>query len=578
MKKFIFAAMAALAVIASSCYEDKGSYDYHDVKIVDTIAFHWSSASRTGLSIGDTALLVANVVFTNPNENPDDWKYIWKINHEQVAEGLTYEYIPTKTGTDYLQFYIEHKTSGMRFYMYEHSASSVYASAYTSITIASPFFAGGWHVLSKKDGNVSCVDVLIRRSEYVDFINEYGEEDYWTRYYYDEYPDVYKSFHGEELGTNPSRMLPFFSTWSQKNSHEILVLQGTNNTESTFLGQDDFHKVVSLKQEFANDEWPNNSYVTDYFYGGSSNWAITNDGKLYGVIYGKNGGSTNMTAFSHIYNFLTTPMVLGENSFAKRFMTEITPYITKAAIVYDSGMNSYHFFYTDTNTSSTDQGYQVKGASITLKVNGVKTSAEDYFPSANVLGNYEALQWCFHNGSGSGGLYWVMGIKKHKETGELVYDYFDYRGASKKVTMNVYEENVPMPEGFTENTPYSYDRANKYFWFAKGKDIMFYDPTTKETRKYTTAASNVTALCVGPAADSRQRNQIAVGCEDKSITMYNIDNTVLQIAATKGDAKEYGDDGMGDSYKYWETKSTGVPVQIRPRHKHTTMLIYDQID
>ena len=67
MKKFIFAAMAALAVIASSCYEDKGSYDYHDVKIVDTIAFHWSSDSRSNLKIGDTVHLVANVVFTNPN-------------------------------------------------------------------------------------------------------------------------------------------------------------------------------------------------------------------------------------------------------------------------------------------------------------------------------------------------------------------------------------------------------------------------------------------------------------------------------------------------------------------------------
>ena len=564
MKKFIFAAMAALAVIASSCYEDKGNYDYHDVNLIDSVKFHWNSSAYDNLSIGDTAHLIARVVFSNPKENVDDWKYIWKLNNEEVAEGMEYDYIPTKMGTDYLQFYVEHKKSGMRYYL-SHPALSVYSGSYISVAVKSPFYAGGWHILSKKEDNSTCVDVLLRQWEYPTFINEDGEEDYWIRYYYNEYKDIYYSFNGEEIGTNPTRLYRYYPVFSNAGP-EILVMQGTNNNDAVFLDKDDFHKVLTLKEEFENDEYPNNSYVTEFWYGGSSNWSITADGKLYAVVMGETGGSSNITAFSHIYNFLTTPLELGEASHAKRFMSELSPYITKAAIVYDSGLNTYLFFYTDTNTGTSDHGLQVKGSSITLKVNGTQKAAADYFPT--VLADYEALEWCFTNGKASSGPHYVMGIKKHKQTGELVYDYFDYKGTSKKVAINVYEENVPMPEGVTENTPWTVNRVNKYFWYAVGNKIMFYDPATKESRLYTTADSEVTAMQIGPCSDTRQKNQLVVGFANKEVIMYNIDATILQIAATKGDAKEYGDNGMGDSWIYWKTTATGVPMQIQTRHKY----------
>ena len=210
MKKLIFAAMDALTVIASSCYEDKGSYDYHDFCPIDSIKKHWNSASESGLLVGDTAHFIMRVVFKDPNENLDDWKFVWRVNNEDVAEGLEYDYVPTKLGTDYFQFYAENKKTGMRFYQPQPS-SYTYTQGYWTIAVKSPFSKGGWHILSKKDGNVSCIDVLLRQQGYEYYTDENGEEDWYYVYTYNEYKDYYKTVTGEELGTNPIRMYKYIS-------------------------------------------------------------------------------------------------------------------------------------------------------------------------------------------------------------------------------------------------------------------------------------------------------------------------------------------------------------------------------
>ena len=144
MKKFIFAAMAALTMVASSCYEDKGNYTYHDVDPIDSIKFHWNSDSRSGIQAGDTAHLIMRVVFKNPNENLADWKFVWRINNEDVAEGLEFDFMPKEIGTYYYQFYAEHK-SGQRYYQDFKTAAYSWSGGYSSITVKSPYAAGGWY-------------------------------------------------------------------------------------------------------------------------------------------------------------------------------------------------------------------------------------------------------------------------------------------------------------------------------------------------------------------------------------------------------------------------------------------------
>ena len=144
------------------------------------------------------------------------------------------------------------------------------------------------------------------------------------------------------------------------------------------------------------------------------------------------------------------------------------------------------------------------------------------------------LDWRFINGKPTAGPHYIMAIKKHKTTGELVYDYFTFKGASnKKITIEILEENVPMPEGVTENK-WSSNRINKYFWYAVGNKVMFYDPNPamKTSYHYTTADSEygeITTLTVGPCSDTRQKNQLAVGYANKKVVFYNIDELVLQL-------------------------------------------------
>jgi hypothetical protein len=271
---------------------------------------------------------------------------------------------------------------------------------------------------------------------------------------------------------------------------------------------------------------------------------------------------------------MSTPLELGKGAFAKKFMNhECCINGTYSITVYDSGQNTYHFYYTAQNTGTADHGKKIEGSAITLKdLSKATVPADEYFKRPNVLGDYEMLDWRFINGKPTAGPHYIMAIKKHKTTGELVYDYFTFKGASnKKITIEILEENVPMPEGITENK-WSSNRVNKYFWYAVGNKVMFYDPNpaVKKSYHYTTADSEygeITTLTVGPCSDTRQKNQLAVGYANKKVVFYNIDELVLQTAATLGDAKEYGDRGKGDKYIYWETTATGVPVQIKARHK-----------
>ena len=70
-----------------------------------------------------------------------------------------------------------------------------------------------------------------------------------------------------------------------------------------------------------------------------------------------------------------------------------------------------------------------------------------------------------------------MAIKKHKETGKLVYDYIEFKGGSRsKITIKIIEENAEFPEGFNENTIYSVNRVNKYFWYVDGNKIIVDPP------------------------------------------------------------------------------------------------------
>ncbi len=581
MKKFIFAAMAALAVIASSCYEDKGNYDYHDVDPIDSIKLHWKSGSTSNLVIGDTARIIMRVVFKNPNENINDWKFVWRLNNQDVAEGLEFEYVATKLGTDYYQFYAEHK-SGQRYYQGFPTDVYTWSGGYSSITVKSPY-TSGWLVLGTKNGNVTTIDYFRRDRKIEYFTNEEGEEDGYYKHTYSEFKDIYKERTGEEIGTDPICMHEYFASTDSNVPAEILIMQGKDiaSDNSFFIDGREFNKVTMLKNEFVGDVYPAGTRVQDFVWGCSANFAILTNGKLHVVVMGLNGMSgTNVNMYSHILDFLSEPYEAPAGSHFKKFMGKDNwIYSTSSVVAYDSGLNTYRFFYSSPSSGNYNHGREI----VTIKLTGADGStlnAAEYFPSANVLGDYEVIDWYHMAGASTSGEYKVMAIKKHKTTGAYVYDYFTYSaGSYSSATIKILEENVALPN-FNDNTKFHTNKVNEYMWYANGKEIRFYDPAAKKDWKYTTTETDVKTLYVGPGGDYYQEQQLVVATADKKLTMYNIGFDVLQEATQSGDAMNYGDRGFMQGYEdrvvYWQTTTTGDAMQIHFRTGYYSSKVFDQ--
>ncbi len=576
MKKFIFAAFAALSVIASSCYEDKGSYDYHDYDLVDSIKLHWNTSLKQ-MTVGDTLNLTMRVVFTDSTESIDNWNCVWLLNNEKVTEGLDFQYIAEKIGTEYLTFYIEHKTKGLRYY-YSYPSTWVYNGGYTTLTVKSPL-TSGWIVLSKKDGNYSCIDYYRRDSERVYYINDEGKEKYWTNYFFTDFKDYYKVINNEEIGTDPIAMYEYFSNTNNKPA-EMLVMQGVDaaSDNSYFIDGQSFTKVTTLKNEFSEGKYPGATRVSDFVWGCSANFALTSDGKIYVVVMGLNGmQGTNVEMYSHILKFLSTPFELGEGSNVTKFLGKNNwIYSTSTVFAYDEGLNTYHFFYSSPSSGNYYHGTQIKTVKLT-GTDGSTLNYEEYFPSANVLGDYKVIDWYFMNGPTTSGTYGVMAIKQHKTSGQYVYDYFTFKGGSySAVTMEIKLENVPMPEDFNANTIFHTNKTNEYLWYANGNVIKFYDPVAQKINVYTTTETDVTALFVGPGGDYYQNQHLAVATKDRKFTMYNIGLEVLQEATKSGDAINYGDKGKGDKVIYGQTTTSGDAIQIAFRSGTHGNKVFDQ--
>ena len=144
---------------------------------------------------------------------------------------------------------------------------------------------------------------------------------------------------------------------------------------------------LMLKNEFVGDQYPAGTRVQDFVWGCSANFAILTNGKLHVVVMGLNGMSgTNVNLYSHILDFLSEPYEAPEGSFFKKFLgTNNWIYSTSAVVAYDSGLNTYRFFYSSPSSGNYNHGREIVTVNVT-NPSGEKVAAADYFPSANVLG------------------------------------------------------------------------------------------------------------------------------------------------------------------------------------------------
>lgn len=162
----------------TSCYEDKGNYDYKEMNDVEISV----PTESSNYSLGDTVKSKPQLTFALGRESVD-LEYEWTYDGHVVAHSRDLEWIAdTIAQNKDLRLAVLDKSTGV----------SYFGSA--TISISSPFKRDGWTVLSEKDGHSM---LTFMRNQTEDGVLK----PVVTR-------DIYQMINKESMGSQPVSMYP----------------------------------------------------------------------------------------------------------------------------------------------------------------------------------------------------------------------------------------------------------------------------------------------------------------------------------------------------------------------------------
>lgn len=233
MKYSIFS-LIILALVFTSCYDDKGNYSYHDINTIEIGAFPALGTITVGDVIDIKPVLTfssgtdtENLIYkwewcgkTRPNWNTRDFHWVT----DTLSEGkLILRITDPNTGV----VYIQNKT----------------------YSISSEFDCDGWAILGDKD-----------QKSYLTFIKDYEQEDdesdntFWIHTVYE---DVYKLKNQSELGSLPRKLHEHFcNTYNYSNFVGNLMIVQQGGQGMVDLEGASFKKDISINEAFANHTLP----------------------------------------------------------------------------------------------------------------------------------------------------------------------------------------------------------------------------------------------------------------------------------------------------------------------------------
>lgn len=460
----------------SSCYEDKGKYnliDYNDITL-DTEA----SFTRTKIALGDTVRIVPKVTWKYPDRDTLAYDYRWEMGLGNViSTDRNLEFIPTSCGQFDVNFYMTDRQTGLEFH-----------ASYENITVESPYKAG-WLILSEKDKRTSLS--YVRRDSKQD-----GVEESPSQYVWKIFPDIYASLHPDDLlGEKPLKVK---NVMTGNSGDEVMVLQGSG--DSYYLSGEDFTKVMKLRDEFPESNYPAGLFPVDYRNGGFQDFVLSADGNVY---WKRNTGGL----IQHVSTFIEIPLYFSGVTKNARITKFLDPdaYFCDAVFMYDEensrvvGRNT-SFMYAD---DSTPLEFFYSGGLDVVKL-------------TNLTG-YE-MMYMGYNGGGTG----FDVILKDKSKGTYRYQKiigYNYSGVRISQCDEVDLKDVDL----SDNTVYHRLRMKSYIFMGEKNKLYFYDINTKIVKLFADYASgNIVEILSGPGSE-----EIGVALDNGNFYIYELSPKVL---------------------------------------------------
>ena len=133
--KILLTVMSLLAI--TSCYEDKGNYDYREMNDIEISVETESSF----YALGDKVISKPELVFTLGKEN-SDLSYEWTFDGHVIGDTKDLEWIADTIAS----------TKELRLAVLDNNTGVTYFGS-TYISVSSAYASNGWVVLSEKEGN-----------------------------------------------------------------------------------------------------------------------------------------------------------------------------------------------------------------------------------------------------------------------------------------------------------------------------------------------------------------------------------------------------------------------------------------
>ena len=145
MKNKIFLFICCVTFLCSSCYEDKGNYDYKNLSKIEVEKFLKEDGTsinvNSSMSVTIGGMVSVRPVLTIVNERPNmNFNYTWTFKDQIIGTDETLSWKSDILGSGAVLLDIEDIENGTHF------ITAFY------LTVGEPYQAEGFLILSEKDG------------------------------------------------------------------------------------------------------------------------------------------------------------------------------------------------------------------------------------------------------------------------------------------------------------------------------------------------------------------------------------------------------------------------------------------
>jgi hypothetical protein len=241
----------------TSCYEDRGNYDYKEVSEPNITEIGWSYYCKAD----ETLEINPKIDFSIKDTKDSDFTYEWFMGKELVSTKKSLKIkiadIETKQPKYYSRLILTDKASGCK-----------YIETFTVYIIST--YNRGWTLLTENSEGSDVSFVSINKEEN----DETGE----VIFHYNSFKDLYSQQNGEKISGNSIKLRQHFcGNWGDDASN-ILIVNSNGNID---LNGDSFVKYGNTNDYFFNGEVPDNFSPIDEYYLKYFSFIVDASGKTY---------------------------------------------------------------------------------------------------------------------------------------------------------------------------------------------------------------------------------------------------------------------------------------------------------